>query len=65
MEKQNNRSLVYKYKMQKSEQIHSHVNSKAPDLGYAPRFLAFFMAWAESRFESGFTLRPLAANAHR
>ena len=38
---------------------------RAPDLGYAPRFLSFFLALAESRFESESTLPPQAGNASR
>jgi hypothetical protein len=38
---------------------------RAPDLGYAPRFQAFFWALAESRFEGESTLPPQAGNASR
>ena len=38
---------------------------RAPDLGYAPRFLGIFLALAESRFEGESTLPPQAGNAHR
>jgi hypothetical protein len=38
---------------------------RAPDLGYAPRFLSFFLALAESRFEGESTLPPQAGNASR
>jgi hypothetical protein len=38
---------------------------RAPDLGYAPRFLSVFLASAESRFAGESTLRPQAGNASR
>jgi len=38
---------------------------RAPDLGYAPRFLSFFLACAESRFDGESTLPPQAGNADR
>jgi len=38
---------------------------RAPDLGYAPRFLGIFEASAESRFEGESTLPPQAGNARR
>ena len=38
---------------------------RAPDLGYAPRFLSLFLASAESRFEGESTLPPQAGNANR
>ena len=38
---------------------------RAPDLGYAPRFLSMFLAFAESRFEGESTLPPQAGNADR
>jgi hypothetical protein len=38
---------------------------RAADLGYAPRFLAFFAALGFSRFDSDSTLPPQAANASR
>jgi len=38
---------------------------RAPDLGYAPRFLDIFLALAESRFEGESTLPPQAGNASR
>ena len=38
---------------------------RAPDLGYAPRFLSMFLARAEFRFESESTLPPQAGNASR
>jgi hypothetical protein len=38
---------------------------RAPDLGYVPRFLRLFWAFAESRFEGESTLPPQAGNAHR
>ena len=38
---------------------------RAPDLGYAPRFLGIFLALAESRFEGESTLPPQAGNASR
>ena len=38
---------------------------RAPDLGYAPRFLGIFLALAESRFEGESTLPPQAGNAGR
>ena len=38
---------------------------RAPDLGYAPRFLSMFLALAESRFEGESTLPPQAGNASR
>ena len=38
---------------------------RAPDLGYAPRFLSMFLALAESRFEGDSTLPPQAGNASR
>ena len=38
---------------------------RAPDLGYAPRFLGIFLASAESRFDGESTLPPQAGNANR
>ena len=38
---------------------------RAPDLGYAPRFLGIFLAVVESRFEGESTLPPQAGNASR
>ena len=38
---------------------------RAPDLGYAPRFLSVFLACAESRIEGESTLPPAAGNAGR
>jgi hypothetical protein len=38
---------------------------RAPDLGYAPRFLGIFLACAESCFEGESTLLPQAGNANR
>ena len=38
---------------------------RAPDLGYAPRFLSFFLAFADSRFDGESTLPPQAGNASR
>jgi hypothetical protein len=38
---------------------------RAADLGYAPRFLSFFLAWAFHRFDGESTLPPQAANASR
>ena len=37
---------------------------RAPDLGYAPRFLSIFLASAESRFDGESTLPPQAGNAN-
>ena len=41
------------------------LTQRAPDLGYAPRFLGIFLALAESRFEGETTLPPQAGNASR
>jgi len=38
---------------------------RALDLGYAPRFLSFFLAGADSRFGGESTLPPQAGNASR
>jgi hypothetical protein len=38
---------------------------RAPDLGYAPRFLAFAVASSFFRFEGESTLPPQAGNASR
>ena len=38
---------------------------RAPDLGYAPRFLDSFLALSFSRFEGDSTLPPQAGNAGR
>src|SRR5687768_3158269 len=38
---------------------------RAADLGYAPRFLTFFVAWSFFRFGGESTLPPQAANASR
>jgi hypothetical protein len=38
---------------------------RAPDLGYTPRFLGFFLACADSRFEGESSLPPQAGNANR
>ena len=38
---------------------------RAPDLGYAVRFLSVFLACADSRFEGESTLPPQAGNASR
>ena len=38
---------------------------RAADLGYAPRFLSFFVALSVSRFGGESTLPPQAANANR
>jgi hypothetical protein len=38
---------------------------RAPDLGYAPRFLSIFVALGFSRFEGESALPPQAGNAHR
>lgn len=38
---------------------------RAADGGYAPRFLAFFVAFGFLRFGGEATLRPTAANADR
>ena len=38
---------------------------RAPDLGYAPRFLSFFLTLTDSRFEGESTLPPQAGNASR
>lgn len=42
-----------------------NLTKRAPDLGWAPRFLGMFLASAESRFEGEFTLPPQAGNASR
>ena len=41
------------------------LTKRAPDLGYAPRFLAFFVALGFSRFQAKSTLPPQAGNARR
>ena len=41
------------------------LTQRAPDLGYAPRFLSFFLARAGFRFEGDSTLPPQAGNASR
>ena len=38
---------------------------RAPDLGYAPRFLSIFLALGFSRFDGESTLPPQAGNASR
>src|SRR3990172_6421085 len=38
---------------------------RAPDLGYAPRFLGIFLALGFSRFDGESTLPPQAGNASR
>ena len=38
---------------------------RAADLGYAPRFQAFFVASSFLRFDGESTLPPQAANANR
>ena len=38
---------------------------RAPDLGWAARFLSMFLAAAESRFDGGSALPPQAGNASR
>ena len=38
---------------------------RAPDLGWAARFLGSFLALAESRFDGESTLSPQAGNANR
>ena len=38
---------------------------RAPDLGYAARFLSFFVALSFFRFDSESTLPPQAGNASR
>ena len=38
----------------------SWLTMRAPDLGYAPRFLSFFLAWAGFRFAGESTLPPQA-----
>jgi hypothetical protein len=43
----------------------SRLTRRAPDLGYAPRFQAFFVALADSRFAGESILPPQAGNAHR
>ena len=43
----------------------SGLTPRAADLGYAPRFQAFFVASSVSRFGSESTLPPQAANASR
>ena len=42
-----------------------HPTQRAPDLGYAPRFLSMFLALAASRFERESSLPPPAGNASR
>jgi hypothetical protein len=41
------------------------LTQRAPDLGYAPRFLGIFLALGLSRFEGESTLPPQAGNASR
>jgi hypothetical protein len=43
----------------------ARLTMRAPDLGYAPRFLSFFLASAGFRFEGESTLPPQAGNASR
>ena len=43
----------------------SCLTQRAPDLGYAPRFLDIFLALGVFRFEGESTLPPQAGNAHR
>jgi hypothetical protein len=41
------------------------LTKRAPDKWDSPRFLRVFLAEAESRFDGGSALRPLAGNAPR
>ncbi|HET9905526.1 MAG TPA: hypothetical protein VFQ23_02760 [Anaerolineales bacterium] len=45
--------------------IKSLPTPRAADLGYAPRYLSFFLALGFSRFGGESTLPPQAANANR
>ena len=46
-------------------QRQASLTQRAPDLGYAPRFQAFFVALSFSRFAGDPTLPPQAGNANR
>ena len=49
----------------KSSAVQNRPTPRAADLGYAPRFQAFFAAGSLSRFDGESTLPPQAANASR